>query len=71
MTGAVTVGGCAGVTRERTFESWGPGSQSMPGVGWEGSACPGGSGQVTCGLALTDVVGTVTGKGPKRHLGEQ
>lgn len=65
VTGAVTGGGyCVGVTR--TFE---------PQLAWEvqdmGSACPGGSGQVTCGLALTGVAGKVTGKDPERHRGSR
>lgn len=49
------VGGCADVTIKRTFEAGGPGSQSMLAVGRSGAG-------VTCGLALTDVVGTVTSK---------
>ena len=65
VTGAVTGGGyCVGVTG--TFE---------PQLAWEvqdmGSACPGGSGQVTCGLALTGVAGKVTGKDPERHWGSR
>jgi len=65
VTGAVTGGGyCVGVTR--TFE---------PQPAWEvqdmGSACPGGSGQVTRGLALAGVAGKVTGKDPKRHWGSR
>lgn len=65
VTGAVIGGGyCVGVPR--TLE---------PQPAWEvqdmGSACPGGSGQVTCGLALTGVEGKVMGKDPKRHWGSR
>lgn len=50
----------------RTFE---------PQPAWEvqdmGSACPGGSVQVTCGLALTGMAGKVMGKDPERHWGSR